>query len=133
MNLYTLYKYTPIQIIEVEYLLEQAKRFNILDQVRDAFFQFSPLLITPKESTEIEKHEPWAIFHKQCIINELIFYLIEKVYTDKYIITYLTDKQIWDEIFTPFILKTDFLKLKDEEIYALFKNYIEKNNHIEEF
>ena len=37
-----------LQWIEVEYLLDQAKRFDILDEVQEAFFQFSPDLVEEK-------------------------------------------------------------------------------------
>jgi len=48
MTLYELYKYTPQEIIEVEYLLKQAKRFKFLDKIQEAFFQFSPRLVEVK-------------------------------------------------------------------------------------
>ena len=72
MTLYELYKYTPKEIKEIEYLLEQAKRFNILDAVQEAFFQFPPDLVESKIDG-FGEHEPWAISHKRIIINEIIF------------------------------------------------------------
>ncbi len=126
MTLYELYKYTPKEIIEVEYLLDQAKRFNILDEVQEAFFQFSPNLVEEKIEG-FGEHEPWAISQKRHIANEIIYYLIYKVCENEYIAEYWINEQIFKEIFTPFILKNDFRKLNDEMIFKLFKTYLEEN------
>jgi hypothetical protein len=127
MTLYDLYRYTSKQIVEVEYLLEQAKRFEILDKVQEAFFQFSPDLV--KEKIEgFGEHEPWATFHKRHIINEIVFYLIEKVSQDEHIAEYWANEQIWREVFTPFVVQNDFRKLYDKELLDLFKNYLENLN-----
>lgn len=124
MTLYELYKYTPQEIVEVEYLLDQAKRFDILDEVQEAFFQFSPDLLE-KKIEGFGEHEPWAISHKRNIVNEIIFHLIEKVSEDEYVAEYWVNEQIWREVFTPFLLGNDFRKLKNEEIFELFKAYKE--------
>lgn len=127
MTLYELYRYTPQEITEVEYLLGQAKRFAILDEVQEAFFQFSPMLV--KEKIEgFGEHEPWATSHKRDIINELIFYLIEKVSEDEYIVEYWENEQILREIFTPFVVQNDFRKLEDKKLLELFKNYLDNLN-----
>jgi len=126
MTLYDLYKYTPKEIVEVEYLLDQAKRFNILDEVQEAFFQFSPDLVDEKIEG-FGEHEPWAISHKRHIVNEIIYYLIYKVCENEYIAEYWINEQIFKEIFTPFMLKNDFRKLDDEKIFKLFKSYLEEN------
>jgi|JTFP01.1.fsa_nt_gb hypothetical protein len=127
MTLYDLYRYTSKQIVEVEYLLEQAKRFEILDKVQEAFFQFSPDLV--KEKIEgFGEHEPWATSHKRHIINEIVFYLIEKVSQDEHIAEYWANEQIWREVFTPFVVQNDFRKLYDKELLDLFKNYLENLN-----
>jgi len=126
MTLYDLYKYTPKEIVEVEYLLDQAKRFNILDEVQEAFFQFSPDLVD-EEIEGFGEHEPWAISHKRHIVNEIIYYLIYKVCENEYIAEYWINEQIFKEIFTPFMLKNDFRKLDDEKIFKLFKSYLEEN------
>ena len=126
MTLYELYKYTPKEILEVEYLLDQAKRFNILDEVQEAFFQFSPNLVEEKIEG-FGEHEPWAISHKRHITNEIIYYLIYKVCENEYIAEYWINEQIFKEIFTPFMLKNDFRKLNDEMIFKLFKTYLEEN------
>ena len=126
MTLYELYKYTPKEIVEVEYLLDQAKRFNILDEVQEAFFQFSPDLVD-EEIEGFGEHEPWAISHKRHIVNEIIYYLIYKVCENEYTAEYWINEQIFKEIFTPFMLKNDFRKLEDEKIFQLFKSYLEDN------
>jgi hypothetical protein len=126
MTLYELYKYTPKEIAEVEYLLDQAKRFNILDEVQEAFFQFSPALVD-EEIEGFGEHEPWAISHKRHIVNEIIYYLIYKVCENEYIAEYWINEQIFKEIFIPFMLKNDFRKLNDKRIFELFKTYIEEN------
>jgi len=127
MTLYELYKYTPKQIIEVEYLLDQAKRFDILDEVQEAFFQFSPNLVE-EEIEGFGEHEPWAISHKRHIVNEIIFYLIKKVSEDEYIAEYWVNEQIFKELFTPFMLQNDLRKLEDEKIVELFKAYLDDNS-----
>ena len=126
MTLYELYKYTPKEIVEVEYLLDQAKRFDILDEVQEAFFQFSPDLVE-KKIEGFGEHEPWAISHKRHIINEIIYYLIDRICENEYIAEYWINEQIFKEIFTPFMLKNDFRKLDDEKIFKLFKTYLEEN------
>ena len=126
MTLYELYKYTPKEIVEVEYLLDQAKRFNILDEVQEAFFQFSPDLVD-EEIEGFGEHEPWAISHKRHIVNEIIYYLIYKVCENEYTAEYWINEQIFKEIFTPFMLINDFRKLEDEKIFQLFKSYLEDN------
>ena len=126
MTLYELYKYTPKEIVEVEYLLDQAKRFNILDEVQEAFFQFTPDLVD-EEIEGFGEHEPWAISHKRHIVNEIIYYLIYKVCENEYTAEYWINEQIFKEIFTPFMLKNDFRKLEDEKIFQLFKSYLEDN------
>ncbi|MEA2072313.1 MAG: hypothetical protein U9O86_01910 [Campylobacterota bacterium] len=124
MTLYELYKYTPKQIIEVEYLLDQAKRFDILDEVQEAFFQFSPDLVEEKIEG-FGEHEPWATSHKRHIVNEIIYYLIENVSEGEYIAEYWINEQIFKESFTPFILQNDLRKLDNEKIFELFKTYLD--------
>jgi len=123
MNLYELYKYTPQEIVEVEYLLDQAKRFDILDEVQESFFQFSPDLLEEKIEG-FGEHEPWAVSHKRHIVNEIIYYLIARVSDDKYIAEQWIDEQIWREPFTPFILENDFRKLDNGKIFELFRAYL---------
>ena len=124
MTLYELYKYTSKQIMEVEYLLNQAKRFNILDEVQEAFFQFSPDLVEEKIEG-FGEHEPWATSHKRLIVNEIIYYLIENVCEDEYIADDRLKEQIFKESFTPFILQNDLRKLDNEKIFELFKIYLD--------
>lgn len=124
MTLYELYKYTHKEILEVEYLLEQAKRFGILDEVQEAFFQFSPDLVEEKIEG-FGEHEPWAISHKRNIINEIIYYLISKVAKDEYDAEYFINEQIFKESFTPFVLKNNFRDINDEKLLYLFKNFME--------
>lgn len=126
MTLYKLYKYTKKEIVEVEYLLDQAKRFCILDEVQEAFFQFSPSLVEEKIEG-FGEHEPWVISHKRHIINEIIYFLIDKVCENEYVAEYWINEQIWKEIFTPFVLKNDFRKIDDKKIVELFKCYLEEN------
>lgn len=126
MTLYELYKYTKKEIVEVEYLLDQAKRFSILNEVQEVFFQFSPDLVE-EEIEGFGEHEPWAISHKRHIINEIIYFLIDKVCENEYVAEYWINEQIWKEIFTPFALKNDFRKIDDEKIFELFKCYLEEN------
>ena len=124
MTLYELYKYTHKEILEVEYLLEQAKRFGILDEVQEAFFQFSPDLVEEKIEG-FGEHEPWAISHKRNIINEIIYYLISKVAKDEYDAEYFINEQIFKESFTPFVLKNNFRDINDEKLLYLFKNFMD--------
>ena len=112
--------------MEVEYLLEQAKRFNILDQVQEAFFQFSPNLVEEKIEG-FGEHEPWAISHKRHIINEIIFFLIDKVCDNEYIAEYWANEQVWREVFTSFVVKNDFRSLDVEKIIELFQSYLNEN------
>ena len=130
MTLYELYKYTPKQIIEGEYLLDQAKRFDILDEVQEAFFQFSPDLVEEKIEG-FGEHEPWATSHKRHIVNEIIYYLIENVCEDEYIAEYWINEQVFKELFTPFILQNDLRKLDNEKIFELFKTYLDGLQHDE--
>ncbi|SFP89394.1 hypothetical protein [Hydrogenimonas thermophila] len=125
MTLYDLYRYTPQQIIEVEYLLEQAKRFDIVDRVAEAFFQFSPRLVEDKIEG-FGEHEPWAIFHKSLIISELAYYCIDKTVDEEYEREFWYNEQIDKEVFTPFFLKTDFRKLNDQAILTKFSSFLNK-------
>lgn len=125
MTLYELYRYTPKQIVEVEYLLDQAKRFGILEQVQEAFFQFSPMLVEEKIEG-FGEHEPWANSHKRDIVNEIVFYLIYNVSEDEHTAEYWINEQIWKEVFTPFVLQNDFRKLENERLFELFKTYLDK-------
>jgi len=125
MTLYDLYKYSQKEIQEVEYLLNQAKKFDILDEVQESFFQFPPDLVEVKIEG-FGEHEPWAISHKRLIINEIVFYLIKQTIENEFDRDYWNDKQITHEIFTPFILKTDMRNLSNKEIFASFLNFIEK-------
>jgi len=125
MTLYDLYRYTPKEIVEVEYLLEQAKRFHILDAVQESFFQFSPDLVKDKIEG-FGEHEPWAVSHKRHIINEIVFYLIEQTLENEYDEEYWSDKQIWHEVFTPFILQTDMRVVNDEKLFLGFLNFMKK-------
>ena len=125
MTLYDLYRYTPQQIIEVEYLLEQAKRFYIVDKVAEAFFQFSPRLIENKIEG-FGEHEPWAISHKNLIIGELAYCLIDKTVTKEYDREFWYNEQIDKEIFTPFFLKTDLRKLENQTVLTKFDNFLKK-------
>lgn len=120
MTLYELYKYTPKEILEVEYLLEQAKRFGLLDEVQEAFFQFSPDLVQEKIEG-FGEHEPWVIFHKRHIINEIIFYLISKVAKDEYDAEYFINEQVWKELFTPFVLNIILERLVIRSYYICSK------------
>ena len=125
MTLYDLYRYTPKEILEVEYLLNQAKKFDILDEVQESFFQFSPNLV--KEKIEgFGEHEPWAVSHKRLIINEIVFYLIEQTFENEFDKEYWSDKQIWHEVFTPFVLQTDMRTISNNELLDSFMNFIEK-------
>ena len=125
MTLYELYRYTPKEILEIEYLLSQAKKFDILDEVQESFFQFSPDLV--KEKIEgFGEHEPWAISHKRHIINEIIFYLIEQTFENEFDREYWSDKQIWHEVFTPFILQTDMRSISNDDLLAGFLNFSEQ-------
>jgi len=125
MTLYELYKYTSKEIVEVEYLLEQAKRFHILDVVQESFFQFSPDLVEDKIEG-FGEHEPWAVSHKRHIINEIVFYLLGQTLENKYDEEYWSDKQIWHEVFTPFILQTDMRDMDNETLFLDFLNFMEK-------
>lgn len=125
MTLYELYRYTPKQIVEVEYLLDQAKRFGILEQVQEAFFQFSPMLVEEKIEG-FGEHEPWVNSHKRDIVNEIVFYLIYNVSEDEHTAEYWINEQIWKEAFTPFVLQNDFRKLENERLFELFKTYLDK-------
>ena len=125
MTLYDLYRYTPKEVLEIEYLLNQAKKFDILDAVQESFFQFSPDLV--KEKIEgFGEHEPWAISHKRLIINEIVFYLIEQTFENEFDEEYWDNKQIWDEVFTPFVLQTDMRSIGNEELFTDFLSFIEK-------
>jgi hypothetical protein len=117
MTLYELFRYEPNQILEVEYLLDQCKRFGIEDRVQESFFQFSPNLL-PKEQQikHFGEHEPWAIFHKRTIMNEIIYFLIESQGYQDYTEEYLINEQVWNETFMDFVLKNDFRKMSDKEI-----------------
>ena len=123
MTLYKLYKYTPQNILEVEYLLKQAERFNLLDKVQEAFFQFSPRLVEVKIEG-FGEHEPWANSHINLIINELTYYLVDEVLYNEYDRENCYNKQIDNEAFTPFILNTDFRELDNETIYKKFKDFL---------
>jgi hypothetical protein len=123
MTLYELYKYTTKQIAEVDYLLDQAKRFDLLDEVQEAFFQFSPDLVD-EHIEGFGEHEPWAISHKRIIVDEIVYYLIYQVAEDKYKAEYWINEQIWKEIFTPFVLENDFREMKNEELFHLFKKHL---------
>ena len=127
MTIYELYKYTPKEIVEVEYLLEQAKRFHILDAVQEAFFQFSPDLVK-KKIEGFAEHEPWAVSHKRHIINEIVFYLLNQTIENEYEYDreYWSDKQIWHEVFTPFVLQTDMRDMDNETLFLDFLNFMEK-------
>jgi len=123
MTLYELYRYEPQEIIEVEYLLKQAKRFKLLDKVQEAFFQFSPRLVAEKIEG-FGEHEPWADSHKNLIINELAYSLIDQVLNNEYDREYWYNKQIEDEIFTTFFLKTDFREFDNKIIYKKFEDFL---------
>jgi len=125
MTLYELYKYTSKEIVEVEYLLEQAKRFHILDAVQESFFQFSPDLVEDKIEG-FGEHEPWVVSHKRHIINEIVFYLLNQTIENEYDREYWSDKQIWHEVFTPFILQTDMRDMDNETLFLNFLNFMEK-------
>jgi len=125
MTLYDLYRYTPKEVLEIEYLLNQAKKFNILDEVQESFFQFSPDLVEEKIEG-FGEHEPWAISHKRHIINEIVFYLIEQTFENEFDREYWNDKQIWHEVFTPFVLQTDMRTISNDELLASFLHFIEK-------
>ncbi len=78
-----------------KFLHIQAKKFDILDEIQESFFQFSPDLV--KEKIEgFGEHEPWD------------------------------NKQIGDEVFTPFVLQTDMRSIGNEELLANFLSFIEK-------
>jgi hypothetical protein len=123
MTLYELFRYTKQEIIEVEYLLDQAKKMNILDEVQEAFFQFSPKLIKNKIEG-FGEHERWSYFHKDIIIAELSYHLIDQVIEDKYEREDWYSRHIEDEICTVFFLKTDMRKMEIEEINEKFKEFI---------
>ena len=123
MTLYKLYKYTTQNIVEVEYLLNQAERFNLLDKVQEAFFQFSPRLVEVKIEG-FGEHEPWANSHINLIVNELTYYLVDQVLRNEYDREYWYNEQIDNEAFTPFLLKTDFRELDTEIIYEKFKDFL---------
>ncbi len=111
----------------MEYLLDQAKRFDILDEVQEAFFQFSPDLVE-EEIEGFGEHEPRATSHKRHILNEIIYYFINNVSEDEYTAEYWINEQIFKESFTPFILQNDLRKLEKEEVFELFKAYLNKNS-----
>jgi hypothetical protein len=130
MTLYELYRYTPQEILEVEYLLKQAKKFRVLDKVQEAFFQFSPRLVEVKIEG-FGEHEPWANFHKNIIINELTYHLIDQVVDNEYDREYWYNKQIENEVFTIFFLKTDFREFDNQIIYKKFEDFLNTIDKVE--
>lgn len=62
MTLYELYRYTPKEIIEVEYLLDQVKRFNILDEET-----FTPFVLKTdmRELADCEIYEKFKLYLKE--------------------------------------------------------------------
>ena len=125
MTLYDIFRYTNHQIKEVDYLIDQAFKLGIEDRVQEAFFQFSPDLVD-KKIPGFGEHEPWAVFHKRVIINEIIFFLIEQYTEDEYKRDVLYDNQIWNEEYTDFVLETDMRKMERSEIIKKFKKYMEE-------
>jgi hypothetical protein len=134
MTLYELFRYEPRQIIEVEYLLDQCKRFGIEDTVQESFFQFSPNLIMDEEQQipGFGEHEPWAIFHKRTITSDIIFFLIESQDYGDYTEEDLIREQVWNETFTHFVLKNDFRKMSVQEIKdkskIMFDEWLKERN-----
>ena len=124
MTLYDLYRYTPKEVVEIEYLLSQAKKFDILNEVQESFFQFLPDLVEEKIKG-FGEHEHWALSHKRIIINEIVFYLIKQTFKNEFDEEYWSDKQIWYEVFTPFVLQTDMRTIGNEELFVNFLNFIE--------
>lgn len=121
MKLYELFKYTKKEIVELEYLLEQGKRFGIEDKIQEAFFQFHPSLLKKEQQIPgFGEHEPWAIFHKHAAAQELIFHFIDRNFKNEFVNEFLINKQIWEESFKEFIIKNDFRNYSDKELDAKF-------------
>jgi hypothetical protein len=124
MTLYEFYQYTDKEIIEVEYLLEQSKRFDILDKVREALFQFPPSLLEEEHQIPgFGEHERWSDCHKEHIASEIIYYLIEKNFEGDYTQEDLMNEHIWDRTYKPFMEQNDLRTMNDEEINEKFLEY----------
>jgi len=124
MTLYQLLKYTPKEKMDVEYLLDVANEMNCLDDVQESMFQFHPSLLDEEEQLEgFGEHEPFAVFHKKLIMNEIIFNILKIIYTTDYSQEDAINSQIWNETYTPFMLKNDLRNLTKDEIINKFKEY----------
>jgi hypothetical protein len=130
MTLYELYGYTEQNIVDVEYLLDQAKKFKIIDEVSESLFQFDPTLLPENEQIEeFGEHEPWAVFHKRTIINEIIFYLLEVTTDGDYELEDCINDQVWNETYTPFVLRTDMRDMNEYEIVTSFEVFCTAIGH----
>jgi hypothetical protein len=128
MTLYEFYQYEESEVLEMEYLLEQAKRFKILDEVRESYFQFGPNLIL-EESEQIPGfgcHERWSDFHKRSTVNEIIFYLIETNFEDDYLQEALINEHIWNDTYRNFITRIDLREYSKSKINKKFIEYVKQ-------
>ncbi len=127
MTLYELFRYTDQEILELEYLLEQGRRFNIEDKIQESFFQFHPMLLKKEEEIPgFGEHEPWAFFHKRMAANEIIYYLIENTVEGEYNQEDEINKHIWKDKYVSFLVKNDLRNLSKNEIFELFRKEVEK-------
>lgn len=120
MILEILFDYTEKDIKDVNYLLILANEFDCLDEVKESIFQFNPRL-TGKTNTS---HEPWPEFHKEIILNEIIFQLLEICIDDEYKREEATDMQIWHGKYSNFLTMNNFSNSTKEDIIKEFNIYL---------
>lgn len=120
MILKILYDYTEKDIQDINYLLILANEFDCLDEVKESIFQFSPRL-TGETNTS---HDPWPEFHKEIILNEIIFQLLEICIEDEYKREEATDMQIWHGKYSNFLTMNNFSNSTKEDIIKEFNIFL---------
>lgn len=105
MTLYEIFKYTEEEIKIIEDLFELSKKLEIEEKVQEHIFQFSPQLLSKDKQIEgFGEHESWFDYHKICVINEIVYKLLEMIINDEFDREYYENKQIFDGVFTKFLL-----------------------------
>ena len=108
-NLYKIFGYRDKDIIAIEKLIEIVNDLDIHEEADEALFQFHPKLVSDDEKVKgFNEHEPWFCFHKNMIIGEIIFAVLEKNIDNEYDRDYEINRQIEDEHYS-FILE-DYIK-----------------------
>ena len=120
MNLYEFFQYPENEIKDIEYLLLQAERFKILNNLRENIFSLG-------------RRGRWNTKFKRIVIFSIIEYLIEKNFDNDFTKDDLVIEQAWNSTFDDFVEKNDFTILSDKQIDELFIQYAKKccSEHIQ--